>query len=86
MTIDDADDPTWRRLRRLPVVAPDAARTARVRSRCRAVLARRHKHAERSTRRRSFRTVVIEATLLGAFTAMYLVAIIHDLLRLQALR
>jgi hypothetical protein len=81
------DDATLRTLRHVPVLQPDAARTERLRTRCHGVLARRHQQAERSKQRgTSYRTLTLDAALLGALSVVYLLGLVYDVLRLHALR
>jgi hypothetical protein len=82
------DDDLLRRLRRLRVEEPDAVRLERVRARCHATLLRRQHQAERRNRRRAFVARVVswaEPTLVGGFSAVYLLAILFVLLRLRGM-
>jgi hypothetical protein len=78
MNVTDQDDPILRRLSRLPMPAPDAARARRVVERGHAVAARRR---SRALARHRFARRVVEPALVGGFSLAYLVALVHDLLR-----
>ena len=74
----DANDPSLHALRHLTVLEPEPARSARVRYRCRAVLAERLR-GERPTARR-FAATVFESGLMYGLSVGYLFAMIQDLL------
>ena len=79
---DGADDLLLRDLPHLPVLTPDVARADRVRARCHDALAARQSEAARSPRPR-FTAVALEPALMGAFSLLYLAAVVLDVLRLR---
>jgi hypothetical protein len=81
MTIDDANDPILRALRRLPDAAPDEPRGARVRARCHAALDRARRGRERPARG-STALQIAEAALVGGLCLVYLSALLHEVTRL----
>ena len=85
MTIEEAEDPVLRPLRRLRVHEPDPARAERVRARCLATLAARRRNVEGSTRGR-FATFALESALVAGFCVSYLMAVIRDVLQLHGIR
>jgi hypothetical protein len=61
----------------LPAAAPDAARAARVRARCRTVLARqRRTEAAVSTARQTLARRAVETAFVGGFCVIYFSAIV----------
>ena len=80
---DGADDLIRRNLLHVGVVAPDRARSERVRARCHAALAARQSESARSLRRTRFTAAALEPVLMGAFCLLYLAAVIYDVLRLR---
>ena len=80
MTMNEADDELLRRLGRLRVAEADATRLERVRMRCHAALQQQQQRTERRKRRAAFVARVLEPTLVGGFSAGYLLAILLVLL------
>jgi hypothetical protein len=82
----DAQDPTLHRLRRLPLLEPDCARSERVRRRCRTAIAERHLQAGRATASRRVTAVAVESGLAYGLSFGYLLGVIDDLLRVYMRR
>jgi hypothetical protein len=85
MTMHEADEELLRRLARLPVVEPDAARVERVRARCHVALLQCRQEADRQTRRDGFAARVLAPALVGGLSASYLLAMLFVLLRLHGI-
>ena len=81
----DASDPTLYALRRLTVLEPEPARSARVHQRCRTALVDRHVQRQCSPSRRPA-AVVLESGLTYGLSVGYLFAMIGDLLRIYIRR
>jgi hypothetical protein len=81
MTADEESDPILRQLARLPVAAPDAARSERVRARCAAALTRRHPSPVPVAPAAGVRPLAW-LTLVGGLCVVYLAVVIGDALRL----
>ena len=82
---DDDDDLTWRRLRAIGTIHPDAANSERVRARCHAALTRRTP-ASRDSRRRTQLLLRLESGVASGFVITYVMALLGELLRLYAQR
>jgi hypothetical protein len=76
MNLHDDMDPLSGQLSRLTAATPDASHSRRVRVRCHRALARR----TRLDRRRGFGRRVAEPVLVGGFSVVYLLAVLHDVL------
>jgi len=72
------DDPILRLLARLPEQTPDAARAQRIVRRCHSAMARRER---RRLRRRRLARRSLEPAVVGGFSLVYLIGMVHDLLR-----
>jgi hypothetical protein len=73
-------------LGRLAVLTPEAARSARVRARCRAVLAQQQTPGEGGKSAARTTAVVVQSALPFALSAGFLAAMILDALRVYARR
>jgi hypothetical protein len=73
-------DVTFRQLRHLAVLAPDPARSERVRARCRAAIGQRRQNERPAAHRRSS-AVVFKSGLTLGLAWSYLSAMICDVLR-----
>jgi hypothetical protein len=80
MSADASGDLLFRNLARLPTAEPDVARTRRTQIRCHAAIAHQLWRAERASRRRQFGRQVIEPALVGGLCAIYLLAVIAEVL------
>jgi hypothetical protein len=81
----DGNDPILYALRRLTVLEPEPARSARVRQRCRAALVDRRLQRQCPPSRRSA-AAVLESGLTYGLSIGYLLAMIGDLLRIYVRR
>jgi hypothetical protein len=77
MTLKEAGDPILDGLGRLPPVAPDAARSERVRRRCRTVLARRRSSDVVDAPPTAFAGRAVELALVTGFCLTYLAVVIR---------
>jgi hypothetical protein len=82
MTQNEQDDLVMAQFARLAVLEPNAARAERHRVRCRRALTRRQLSALRTKRAMAVTARVMEAVLVVTFSAAYLTAVIHDVVRL----
>ena len=73
MTSDEGD-PILRMLSRLPAATPDPRRAARGLERC-------HSAASRRERRRRVTKRGLEVVLVGGFSLVYFLGLVHDVLR-----
>jgi len=80
------NDPMLHTLRRLTVLEPGAARSERVRQRCRTTLAERQLQPGRSRGASRSAAVVLESGLTYGVSVGYLFAMINDLLRVYMRR
>jgi len=71
-----------RALRQLQILAPDAARAARLRTHCHAQLARARTRTGPPPAERSFAHRVLAPAAVGGLCALYLASLITNLLRL----
>ena len=83
MTIEH-DDALMRKLRHLALVEPEAARMDRIRVRCHDVASKREQRAKRVKAGGRVKGFLLELALVGAFSLVYLCAIMYHLLRLSA--
>ncbi len=83
MTSDDSTGSMLRMLSRLPGAVPNAARSARARARCHAVLARRQQR--RAAIGALLTPRAIESALVGGFCLCYVSAVILDALVSQGI-
>ena len=69
----------------LPVLAPDAARSAEVHARCRATIARRAKTARPSIGTAEPARPILATALVGVLCLLYLVGVVYNALRVYVL-
>lgn len=81
-TGDDAPDPIFRSLGRLPSAAPSDASGDRVRARCHALLARRVQPTSLGRRRGGLLPMILN-TALGAAACAYFVEVVREAVRLR---
>ena len=65
----------------LPLLMPDAARSARTVARCHDALARRQRRVEAATRARA-KALLVERLLVAGLSVVYLIAMANDLVNL----
>jgi hypothetical protein len=68
--------------RRVPMVAPDPVWSDQLRERCRARIAQRARPAPRSPGPGARAEYILATALVGSFSALYLLGVVYDVIRL----